>query len=205
MRAESIVFAVSGVLFGLIVGWIVGSQQAGRTAAVAAPVTASAPAAAPAGGGGAPVLDENQAKALQNVAASDPKAAQPRVQLGNLYFDAERYTEAIKWYEEAIALNPKDPNVSTDLGVAYYYTNQPDRAIKQFEQSLAADPTHTKTMLNMGIVKAFGKQDLAGAAEAWKQVIAIAPDSPEGQAARKALDGVNQAHPGGATTPPSGP
>ena len=204
MRADSIVFAVSGVLFGLIVGWIVGSQQAGRVAAVVAPVTASAPAqAAPAGGSGAtPVVDENQARALQNVAAQDPKAAQPRVQLANLYFDAERYSDAIKWYEEALALTPQDANVSTDLGVAYYYTNQPDRAIKQFEQSLAADPKHTKTMLNMGIVKAFGKQDLAGAAAAWHQVIAIAPDSPEGQAAKKALDGVNQAHPGGAAAPP---
>ena len=29
MRAESIVFAISGILFGLIVGWILGSQQAG--------------------------------------------------------------------------------------------------------------------------------------------------------------------------------
>ena len=58
--------------------------------------------------------------------------------------------------------SPKDANVSTDLGVAYYYTNQPDKAIQQFEQSLKIDPAHTKTMLNMGIVKAFGKQDLAG-------------------------------------------
>lgn len=203
MRADAIVFAVSGVLFGLIVGWIVGSQQAGAVRA-GAPVAqvAAAPAAAPAGGGGSPVLDENQVKALQNVARQDPKAAQPRVQLGNLYFDAERYPEAIKWYEEALALSPRDPNVSTDLGVAYYYTNQPDRAIKQFEHSLSVDPKHTKTMLNMGIVKAFGKQDLAGASASWQQVIAIAPDSPEGQAARKALDGVAQAHPGATATPP---
>jgi len=54
----------------------------------------------------------------------------------------------------------------------------------------------------MGIVKAFGKQDLAGASAAWQQVIAIAPDSPEAQAAKKALDGLEQAHPGGA--PPVG-
>jgi tetratricopeptide (TPR) repeat protein len=117
------------------------------------------------------------------------------VQLANMYFDAERYTDAIVWYEAAIALKPNDPNVSTDLGVAYYYTNQPDRAIAQFQQSLAADPKHTKTLLNMGIVKAFGKQDLAGAAEAWQQVVAIAPDSPEGQAANKALEGLRNAHP----------
>jgi tetratricopeptide (TPR) repeat protein len=117
------------------------------------------------------------------------------VQLGNLYFDSERYNDAITWYEAALKINPKDPNVSTDLGVAYYYLNQPDRAIKQFEQSLLADPRHTKTLLNMGIVKAFGKQDLSGAAQAWQQVVALAPQSPEGQAAKKALDGLQSAHP----------
>jgi tetratricopeptide (TPR) repeat protein len=117
------------------------------------------------------------------------------VQLGNLYFDAERYTDAIKWYEAAYALKPDDANVSTDLGVAYYYINQPDRAIAQLERSLSVDPKHTKTLLNLGIVKAFGKQDLDGAAQAWQQVVAIAPTSPEGQAASKALEGLRNAHP----------
>ncbi|MDP1572501.1 MAG: tetratricopeptide repeat protein [Vicinamibacterales bacterium] len=198
MRADAIVFAVAGALFGVIVGWILGSQQAGGSppSAVAAPVTATASTPAPAAGGGTPVvLDQNRVEALRAVAAEDPKNAQPRVDLGNMYFDAELYTDAIRWYEEAIAINPRDPNVSTDLGVAYYYTNQPARAVTQFEHSLEVDPAHTKTMLNMGIVKAFGQQDLAGAVAAWQQVVALAPDSPEGQAARKALDGMQQAHP----------
>jgi tetratricopeptide (TPR) repeat protein len=130
-------------------------------------------------------------------ASNAPDDPAPRVQLGNLYFDAERYTDAVEWYEQALRLKPDDANVSTDLGVAYYYTDQPDKAIAQFERSLKVDPKHTKTMLNMGIVKAFGKQDLAGASAAWKQVIATAPDSQEAQAARKALDGLQQAHPGG--------
>ena len=92
-----------------------------------------------------------------------------------------------------VALNPADPNVSTDLGVAYYYTNQSDRALAQFEKSLATDPKHTKTLLNVGIVRAFGKNDLAGAAKAWEAVVAISPDSPEGQAAKKGLEGVRNA------------
>ena len=37
---------------------------------------------------------------------------------------------------------------------------------------------------------AFGKQDLAGAQAAWKQVVELAPDSPEAQAAQRALEGV---------------
>lgn len=198
MRADAIVFAGSGALFGVIVGWILGSQQAGGGSAVA-PVTqtqAAASTPAPAAGGSQPVvLDQNRVEALRALAQQDPKSAQPRVDLGNMYFDAEEYTDAIRWYEEALAIDPVDPNVSTDLGVAYYYTNQPARAVAQFEHSLEVDPGHTKTMLNMGIVKAFGQQDLAGAVAAWEQVVQLAPDSPEGQAARKALDGMQQAHP----------
>jgi tetratricopeptide (TPR) repeat protein len=121
------------------------------------------------------------------------------VQLGNLYFDAERYDDAIRWYADALKLNAKDVDVSTDLGVSYYYVNQPDKALAQFDQSLKLDPKHAKTILNVGIVKAFGKQDLDGAAQAWRQVIEHAPDSPEGLAAKRALDSLQSAHP--AATP----
>jgi cytochrome c-type biogenesis protein CcmH/NrfG len=200
MRAESIVFAIAGSLFGLIVGWIIGSQQATGPARASAPPAPQQAAAAPAAGAPqqAPRLDENRAQAMRTTAEQNPADPKPRVELGNLYFDAERYSDAITWYEDALKINPRDPNVSTDLGVAYYYTNQPDKAVTQFERSLAVDPKHTKTLLNLGIVKAFGKQDLKGAADAWRQVVALAPDSPEGQAAKKALEGLQSAHPSGA-------
>ena len=196
MKAESIVLAIAGSVFGLIVGWILGSQQTLVSNRISAPVaqqTAAAPAAAPASQ--VVPLDENRAQAMRTAAEQNPTDAKARVELGNMYFDAERYADAITWYEDALRINPADPNVSTDLGVAYYYTNQADRAVSQFEQSLKVDQKHTKTLLNLGIVKAFGKQDLTGAAEAWQQVVALAPDSPEGQAARKALEGLRNAHP----------
>ena len=71
-------------------------------------------------------------------------------------------------------------NVSTDLGVSYYYTNQPDKAIAQLDRSLKIDPKHAKTLLNIGIVKAFAKQDLEGASQAWQQVIQLAPGQSRG-------------------------
>jgi cytochrome c-type biogenesis protein CcmH/NrfG len=198
MKAESIVFAIAGSLFGLIVGWILGSQQtmsSNRMAAPAVQQTVAAPASGSGAASQAVALDENRAQAMRTAAEQNPSDAKSRVELGNLYFDAERYNDAIAWYEAALRINPADPNVSTDLGVAYYYINQADKAVAQFEQSLKADPKHTKTLLNLGIVKAFGQQDLTGAAEAWQQVVALAPDSPEGQAARKALEGLRSAHP----------
>src|SRR5206468_682889 len=106
----------------------------------------------------------------------EPSNAQPRIQLGNLYFDAERYDDAIKWYAEATKLAPKDVNVSTDLGVAYFYTNQADKALAQLDHSLKIDPNHAKTLLNLGIVRAYGKQDLDGASAAWQKVLQQAPN-----------------------------
>jgi cytochrome c-type biogenesis protein CcmH/NrfG len=175
---------------------VLGSQQTARTVRQAAPVAQAAPAQTQQQSAPQPVpIDPARVKALENVAAQNARDAQPRVQLGNMYFDAEQFADAIKWYEQAIALDPKDPNVSTDLGVAYYYMNQPDRALRQFDHSLSIDPKHIKTLLNVGIVRAFGKQDLPGAARAWQQVVDLSPNSPEGQAAKKGLEGIKAAHP----------
>jgi tetratricopeptide (TPR) repeat protein len=205
MKSDAIAYGIAGVVFGLIAGWIIGSQQAVARPGVAPPAAQQAPASAPSSGSAATraaILDEAQVNALKSVAAREPSNATPRAQLGNLYFDAERYDEAIKWYEEAVKLSPNDVNLSTDLGVSYYYVNQPDKALEQFNRSLKLDPKHGKTLLNLGIVKAFGKQDLQGAADAWQQVIKLAPESPEAQAAKRALDSLQSAHPGTASQKP---
>ena len=194
MKRDAVVFLVSGAFFGLLVGWILGSQQGRPVVPGVAPATQAAPQ--PAGTTAAPPLDENRARALQATADANPADAATRVELGNVYFDAERYAEAIRWYEAAIAIDPGNVNASTDLGVAYYYSNQADRALAQFDHSLSVDPTHAKTLLNMGIVRAFGKQDLAGAIEAWQKVVEVAPGTSESRAAQQALDSVKSAHPG---------
>ena len=195
MKSDALAFGIAGVLFGLIAGWIIGSQQAASRPPTA--VAPSAAAAAPAGGSStrAAVLDEAQVTALKSVAEREPSSPAPRVQLANMYFDAEKYDDAITWYGAALKLKPNDVDVSTDLGVSYYYTNQPDKALAQFDTSLKLDPKHAKTLLNIGIVKAFGKQDLKGASEAWQEVLKVAPNSQEAQAAKRALDGLSSAHP----------
>ena len=193
MKAESVAFAVAGMCFGIILGWVLGTQDASRTSPS---VPAAAPAAAPAATNQrqAPPLDETRVKALQTAIEKDPKNAANYALLANAYFDAEQYPSAIDNYERALKLDPNNADVSTDLGVSYYYTNRTDEALAQFERSLKISPNHTKTLLNKGIVLAFGKENLQAAADEWKKVVALSPDSPEGQAARRALEGVEAAH-----------
>ncbi len=202
---------VAGVLLGLLGGWIIGSQQVPGSSSGPARVTQSAQAAPPPGQsqqGAAPALDENRVAQLRSQAEREARNAEVRAQLGNVYFDGERFDEAARWYLAALEINPKDVNISTDLGIAYYYTNQPDRALEQFERSLALDPGHSKTLLNVGVVRAWGKQDLEGAAKAWQRVIDVAPNSEEARRAKQGLEGIRAAHPdagrGGSGAKPDG-
>jgi cytochrome c-type biogenesis protein CcmH/NrfG len=214
MTREAWILGLAGVCFGLLIGWIIGSQSARPVAMPSTPAVSStgqsqgaqAPAASAQSPNAAP-LDEAQVQALSEQAKQRPQDAGVRTQLGNLFFDAERYADAIKWYEASLAIQPRNADVSTDLAVSYYYTNQTDRALRQFEASLAVDPRHTKTLLNLGMVKAFGKQDLAGAAQAWQSVLQLAPpESPEARTARQALESLKAAHPeaAGAVPPAKG-
>jgi tetratricopeptide (TPR) repeat protein len=190
MKADSIVFTIAGMCFGVILGWVLASQQSGRPAQVAE----QTPQAGTGNTQQRATLDEGRVKELTATLGSDPKNASATLQLANVYFDGERYEDAIKWYEQALKLDPKNVDASTDLGVSYYYTNQADRALQQFDYSLKLDPKHTKTLLNQGIVMAFGKQNLDAASAAWQKVVDIAPDSPEGQAAKRGLEGIAAAH-----------
>src|SRR6185436_16729807 len=109
-----------------------------------------------------PPVDEARAAQLQKVASAEPKNVAVRTELGNLYFDSERFEQAIPWYEAALKLAPASVEVSTDLGVSYLYSNLADKAIAQFENSIKIDPKHLKTWLNIGIAKGMIKGDNAG-------------------------------------------
>ncbi len=195
---------VAGVLLGLLAGWIIGSQQAPAARADAAAVPAQQASAATTQPP-QPALDEKRAAQLRAAADNDPKDAESRVRLGDVYFDGGRFDEAVTWYSAALEINPRHVNASTDLGIAYYYLNQPDRALAQFDRSLEVDPKHSKTLLNVGIVRAWGKQDLEGAAKAWQRVIDVAPGSDEASRAKQGLEGIRAAHPDAAQPAPKSP
>ena len=93
-----------------IAGWIIGSQQASvRSAAGAARRGRAGRRRRRAAGAPAPPsLDEAKVSALKrDRREASRRTPRPRVELGNLYFDAERYDDAIQWYEEALKLEPE--------------------------------------------------------------------------------------------------
>jgi tetratricopeptide (TPR) repeat protein len=192
MSREALAYAISCTVFGILIGWMIGTQRTGPArptpAAPAQASTAAAPQNTP------PPLDTQKVAELETRAKAEPENAAVRIEIANLYYDAQKFDQAASWYEAALQITPGDVNASTDLAVCYYMQEQTDRALAQIDRSLQLDGRHAKTLLNQGIIRAWGKQDLKGAAESWEKVLAVAPDTEEARLAQQGLDGIRSAH-----------
>jgi Flp pilus assembly protein TadD len=181
-----IVNAAAMLLVGGLAGYILALQGRIASAGVA-PAAVASVATAP-----APMADEGQLRAYREILARDPKNVAAAVGAGNLLYDAQRYSEAIGYYQQAFAGNPSDINVSTDLGTALWYTGRADDALAQYEKSLAINPTHGQTLFNVGIVRNDGKHDHAGAVEAWEKLLASNPAYPDATRVRSMIADARQ-------------
>lgn len=175
------------LVLGLTAGYVIFGTNRPPAPVVTPAAQAPSPGAPQAG-----LFDEQQAQALRNVLARDPTNVQANVHLGNMLFDAGRYAEAVAPYRQAFAGAPNDVSVSTDLGTALWYSGKPDEAIAQFDKSLAINPTHPQTLFNLGIVKRDGKQDPAGAVQAWEKLLATNPSYVDRDKVQQLLEQVRQ-------------
>jgi tetratricopeptide (TPR) repeat protein len=183
MRRDTLVFTVAGTLFGLVVGYMAASWDVvPRPAAVVAAPVASGPGPAP-----APRLNPDEVKAMESLAARQPGDAAVRVELGNLYMDAELWDEAVRWYREALAINPGLVGTITDLGASLVSAGKPEEALAAFEKVLQADPGHRNALYNKGIaLLQMGRAK--DAAAAWEDLLKHHPDDPQLQGLRGRIE-----------------
>jgi cytochrome c-type biogenesis protein CcmH/NrfG len=106
---------------------------------------------------------------------TNPKDVSSLIELGNTYYDAAQWNDAIAYYTRALNETPTNPDVRTDMGIAYYNNGDADRALKEFDHALKDDPRHVQTLFNVGVVKLNGKNDPKGAIEAWESLLKIDP------------------------------
>jgi len=175
---QAYLLAASCLLLGIAVGYFVrGSAE------VPAPSAKAAAAAAQ----GAPGMQaqvtpaqlkhmaDKQAEPLLAQLKSNPNDPALLAQIGNVYYDAQNYKEAIEFYEQSLKADPANANVRTDCGTAYYYLGDSDRALEEFRTALKYDPKHVQTMFNTGMVQWKGKGDVKTAVATWEQLLKIAP------------------------------
>ncbi len=165
MKRDGILMLIAGIVFGAVAGFIV-TRQYYVDKMDAAPPAAQAAAQPPQGQQQAqqdkdfnPKQHEAMLEQIKAELAKDPKNVEKRVMLGNIYFDAQKWSEAIPWYEEAVKLAPNNTDVLVDLGVCYRNSGRPDEALSMFKKALKLDPNKKQAMYNEVVVYAFDKKD----------------------------------------------
>jgi len=147
---EAYLLAMVCLFVGLVAGWLLrGSSLPGASPPAAATV--------PSASSGEPMQSAAslnlEAQPLLDALKANPKDVPTLVKLGNVYYDHKLWSEAIRYYQQALDLRPNDPDVRTDMGTAYFYSGFPDKAIEQFNQVLKVSPNYPNTLFNLGIVR----------------------------------------------------
>lgn len=187
---QAYVLSVICLLVGVAVGYLVrGSAptQPGTTVNAQSPAGAGMSQAAMSAMGNSQQptpeqlrqMAETQAQPLLAQLKTDPNNAPLLYQIGNLYYDAQQYPDAVKYYENSLSIDPKATDVRTDLATAYHLMGQPDRAIQEYDAVLKIDGKHANALFNEGMVKWQDKMDMNGAIAAWKHLLETNPDYPQ--------------------------
>ena len=186
-------------LFGLIclvVGFFLGyffrgSQDHSHPPASGATSAASIPAEPSSATGGADF--QQQASVLKMALQANPRDVTTLAHLGNLYYDHQRWAEAISYYERVLEESPNLTDIRTDMGTAYYYNGNPQRAVEQYEKVLRVAPTHHNALFNLGIVRLDGLKDSASAIAAWEKLLRSNPPPAQAEQARAQIARAKQA------------
>jgi tetratricopeptide (TPR) repeat protein len=138
---------------------------------------------------GHPPIDTAAAiKVLGAEAERNPEDPKPPLNLANFLYDQHQYSEAVIWYQKALALDPGNVNARTDLGTCYFNLGRPKEAIREFQESLKKDPRHQPTWYNLIVVNLDGTHDLAAARTAWEKLHSLNPNYEGLEELRKTLD-----------------
>jgi tetratricopeptide (TPR) repeat protein len=79
---------------------------------------------------------------------SGMSAGEAAVARGNVAYDHQQWSEAIRRYQEAIASGIDNSDVHTDLGNAYRFSGQPQQALTQYETAQRLNPQHENSLFN---------------------------------------------------------
>ena len=127
---------------------------------------------------------------LEREVEKNPKNLAAWLELGNLYFDTNKFQDAVLAYNKYLNLNPNNPDVWTDLGVMHRRSGNPIEAISSFDKAIELNPQHEQARFNKGIVQIYDLGDRDAAVQTWQELVKINPNfrTPMGQTIKEFLE-----------------
>src|SRR5271165_2430248 len=95
---------------------------------------------------------------FRRVAALDPKAAAPHINLGVTYMREKRWDDALVEFRRADSLAPNQPGIQLNIGLAYYRRNDFASAIEPLATTLRLNPASAQARYLLGLCYFFSNQ-----------------------------------------------
>jgi cytochrome c-type biogenesis protein CcmH/NrfG len=176
------VYALAAIclVLGLALGYLFRGSQTQAGAVAAASRTTPQP-----GQGGMPQqmpsldqmkhMADKQAEPLLAQLKTDPNNADLLKKVARIYESTHQFKDASDYLGKAVSLNPKDTSTRTEMATCLYYNGDVDGAIGQLQQALNLSPNDANSLFNLGMIRWKGKNDSAGAVQAWQQLLKSNP------------------------------
>ncbi len=111
---------------------------------------------------------------LQKSLAWEDFGSNASMRLGEVYFGAGRYQEAIREFQRAVEHTPGLPTAYGNLGFSLYMAGQPERALEAYLKALAINPNFPVVHNNLGnIYSEEGRNEMA--MSEYERAIALNP------------------------------
>jgi tetratricopeptide (TPR) repeat protein len=159
MSKENVLFIFIGLLAGFMIGFIF-ANSVNKSAVVSPPPsgatqqTSGLPAGhptVPGGGGSIPEVQAAIDRAKQNPADFDAQ-----LRAAELYYQIQRFDEAIAFLQKASELQPENYDVLVNLGNANFDAGRYSEAEKIYTRALAIRPDDLNVRTDLGLTYIFG-------------------------------------------------
>jgi tetratricopeptide (TPR) repeat protein len=180
MTRENILFAIIGILLGFIVGFMMASSMSQRSAMQPATASQTLPADHPPLGAqqgqADPQAMREQVTASIEKARNEPKNFDAQIRAAELYYQIQRYDQAIEFLLKANQLQPTDYRTVTLLGMVNLDAGHFDTAEKWYRTAMKmkSDDVMVLSGLSDAMLQ---KGDAKAAEDAIAQLEKVSPDS----------------------------
>ena len=184
MSRENILFAIIGILFGFIVGFMFASSMSQKQAMQQQAVAASQglPADHPPVGDGAQAQDPQAVRAEVSAslekARNEPNNFDAQIKAAKLYYQIQRYDQAIEFLNKANQLKPTDYQTITALGVVNLDAAHYDTAEKWYRAAIKMKPDDVTVLAGLAAAT-LGKGDAKAAEDAIAKLEKADPNSED--------------------------
>ena len=180
MNRENLLFAVIGLLLGFIVGFMFASSMSQRMAQTQT-AAQSLPSDHPPVGAqnaGDPAAQREQVMAQIEKARKEPTNFDAQIRAAELYYQIQRYDQAIEFLLKANQLKPADYETVAVLGVVNLDAGHYDQAEKWYRVAIKMKSDDVRVLAGLAAAT-LGKGDAKAAEEAIAQLEKVDPSSED--------------------------